>query len=254
MRVRLDRRLLAAAVLLCWAGGLMALARRRQNVSDSERLAIGALRIDPATYYYALSRNGRQIGNATSAIDTGASGFNSLDQVRLLHDSARAGAEVTATSAAYLNRSFTLDSFEVSVEGTDHPLRFRAIAAQQSKVLLPTLAPIALILSRQPEVGESVQRWLYNPVERRVERVTLTIAAESLFSVVDSAAFDTTSHTWLAAHADTVRSWKITTPSRALSAWVDAHGRIVAASEPGGASLMRTTYEIALLNPKLLAK
>jgi hypothetical protein len=30
---------------------------------------------------------------------------------------------------------------------------------------------------------------------------------------------------------------------------VDSRGRIVSASEPGGATLTRTAYEIAMLNP-----
>ncbi|MEO7104020.1 MAG: hypothetical protein ABI311_11590, partial [Gemmatimonadaceae bacterium] len=172
----------------------------------------------------------------------------------LAPDSGTTARGVTATSTAYLNRSFTLDSFEVNVIGTGQPLWFRGVTAAQSKLLLPSLAPIALVLSHRPTVGRRVDQWIYNPVSRHVERVTLTIAAESLFSVVDSAAYDTTLHTWTAAHTDTIRSWEIRTPSHGISAWVDAHGRIVAASEPGGGSLTRTTYEIALLNPKLLSK
>src|SRR5665213_3664536 len=253
-QIPLDRRHMAAAVLAVWVIALVALARRSRDVSDVQLLSQAALRIDPATYYYALSRSGVQIGDATSAIDTNSSGFKSQDLVRLAQDSGETSAEVTTTSTAYLNRSFTLDSFEVNVAGTGQPLWFRGVTATQSKLLLPSLAPIALILSHRPTVGRHVDQWLYNPVSRRIERVTLTIAAESLFSVVDSAAFDTTLHAWSAAHTDTIRSWEIRTPSRGISAWVDAHGRIVAVSEPGGMSLMRTTYEIALLNPKLLSK
>jgi len=252
--IRLDRRHLAAALIAAWVVGLVALARRSRNVSDIQRLTQGALRIDPATYYYTLSRNGAQIGDATSSMDTSSSGFKSQNLVRLASNSDTQGQEVTATSTSYLDRSFTLDSFEVNVTGTGKPLRFRGITAAQSKLLLPSLAPIALILSHWPTIGRRADQWIYNPVSRRVERVTLTISAESLFSVVDSAAFDTTLHAWVAARTDTIRSWEITTPSRGISAWVDAHGRIVAASEPGGASLIRTTYEIALLNPKLLSK
>ncbi|MEO7042317.1 MAG: hypothetical protein ABI035_08665 [Gemmatimonadaceae bacterium] len=254
MMIRLDRRHLAAALIAAWLVGLVALSRRSRDVSDVQLLTQGALRIDPATFYYALSRNGTQIGDATSSIDTSSSGFKSQNLVRLAPDSGTKNRDLTATSTAYLDRSFTLDSFEVNVTGTGQPLWFRGVTAAQSKLLLPSLAPIALILSHRPAVGRRVDQWIYNPVSRRVERVTLTIAAESLFSVVDSAAFDTTLHAWAAAHTDTIRSWEITTPSRGVSAWVDAHGRIVAASEPGGASLMRTTYEIALLNPKLLSK
>lgn len=247
----MDRRLLAVAVLLGWVVGLITLARRRANVSDVDMLATGALRLDPATYYYTLSRNGQTIGDASSAIDTSASGFKSKNTVRLYPRTASDSEQIVATTTAYLSRAFALDSFAVAVTGLPYPVWQRAVPAANSKLLLPSLAPIALILSRPPRVGASVNQWLYNPVARRVENVTLSIAAESLFSVVDSAAFDSTAGMWIAAHSDTVRSWKITTPSRGISAWVDAHGRLVAVSEPGGAALTRTPYEIALLNPKL---
>jgi hypothetical protein len=246
--LRPDRRALAGIVLLCWAGGLAVLARRRHDVSDVQRLAGGVLRLDPATYYYALSQNGTTLGDATSAIDTGAAGFRARNVVRIRPDSAASASQVEATSTAYLSRAFVLDSFTVSVTGTDSPLRLRAVTEKDSKLLLPTLAPIALILSRPPRVGARADQWLYNPVARRVQRVTMRIAAESLFTVVDSASYDSTLRMWTPAHSDTVRSWMIVTPSRGVFAWVDAHGRIVAAGEPGGASMIRTAYEIALLN------
>lgn len=243
---------MAAAVLVCWVVGLVALARREHNVSDVDMLAMGALRVDPATYYYSLSRYGQPIGDVSSTIDTSARGFKSRNTVRLYPRTTRDSEQTVATSTAYLSRAFVLDSFSVTVTGLQHPGWLRAVPATNSKLLLPSLTPMALILSRPPRVGASSSRWLYNPATRRVENVTLTIAAESLFSVVDSAAFDSTAHTWIAAHADTVRSWKITVPTRGVSAWVDAQGRFVAASEPGGTTLLRTTYEIAMLNPKLL--
>lgn len=247
MKLGADRRMVAAAVLLCWVAALAILLRRRQGVSEVQRLAGGALRLDPATYYYTLSREGKRLGDASSVIDTGAGGFRARNVVRLAADSA-ASVRTEAVSTAYLSRDFVLDSFAISVSGMDVPFRLAATTAKGSKLLLPWLAPIALILSRTPQVGASIEQWIYNPVERRVQRVTLRIAAESLFTVVDSAVFNSSRNMWTPAHSDTVRSWMVTTPSRAVSAWVDAHGRIVAASEPGGASLTRTAYEIAMLN------
>lgn len=248
----MDRRTLAAAVLVCWVVGLVALARREHNVSDVDMLAMGALRLDPATYYYSLARYDQPIGDVSSTIDTSKSGFRSRNIVRLYPRAESDSEQKIATSTAYLSRAFVLDSFSVTVTGRQHPVWVRAVPATNSKLLLPSLTPIALLLSRPPRVGAGSSRWLYNPATRRVESVTLTIAAESLFSVVDSAAFDSSAHTWIPVHSDTVRSWKLTTPTRGVSAWVDAQGRIVAASEPGGTTLLRTAYEIAMLNPKLL--
>lgn len=251
MTFRPDRRTLAAAVLVCWIAGVVALARRRHDVSDSELLARGVLRLAPATYFYALYQNSQQIGSASSAIDTTARGFIARDIVRARMPMVSDSQSITAMSTAYLTHGFALDSFALSVSGEQHPFRLQGKPEPHSGVLLPTLAPIALMLMREPQTGASTERWLYNPVARRVERVTMSIVAESLFHVVDSAAFDSTRHEWIGAHFDTVRSWKVATPSRAISTWVDSQGRIVAASESGGLSLVRTTYEIATLNPKL---
>lgn len=246
MKVHADRRTLAAVVLLCWVGAISIFFWRRQDVSDVQRLAGGVLRLDPATYYYTLSSDGQRLGDATSVIDTGGAGFRARNVVRLTDDSAGGGTE--AVSTAYLSRAFVLDSFSISVSGTDAPFRLTASTAKGSKLLLPSLAPIALILSGTPRVGATSEQWIYNPVAKRVQHVTLRIAAESLFTVVDSAVFDSSRNMWTPAHSDTVRSWMITTRSRTVAAWVDAHGRVVAASEPGGASLTRTAYEIAMLN------
>ncbi len=243
--------MVAAAVLVCWGAGIVALGLRRHDVPDADLLARGALKLEPATYFYTVFQDGQQIGAASSTIDTTAHGFIARDIVRARTLVGGANQSVTAMSTAYLTHGFALDSFALSVAGNQHPLRLRGTPEPQSGVLLPTLAPIALMLMREPRIGASTDRWVYDPVARRVERVTMRIAAESLFRVVDSAAFDTTRHQWMAAHVDTVRSWKITTPSRAISAWVDSQGRIVSASEAGGLALTRTTYEIATLNPKL---
>ena len=249
MKLGADRRTLAAMILLSWVAALAILAHRRQTVSDVQRLAGGVLRLDPATYYYTLSKDGKRLGDATSVIDTGPAGFKERNVVRFADDSAASAPRGEATSTAYLSRAFVLDSFAITVSGMGTPFRLIASTAKGSKLLLPSLAPIALVLSRAPRIGASTDQWIYNPVAKRVQRVTLRIAAESLFTVVDSAVFDGSRNIWTPAHSDTVRSWMITTPSRAISAWVDSHGRIVAASEPGGATLIRTAYEIAMLNP-----
>jgi hypothetical protein len=251
VKLTADRRSLAAAVLVCWAIGLVWLVRRRHDVSDSARLAQGVLRLEPGTYFYTVYQTGEPIGWASSSLDTGSTGFTSREAVRVRALIAGDSQTVVASSTAHLTRAFELDTFALSVNGDEHPFRVRQTPPAGSRVLVPSLAPIAIMLTRKPSVGASTIMSIYNPISRRVERVTLGIAAESLFTVVDSAAFDTAQHRWAAAHTDTVRSWEIVPPSRAVSAWVDSRGRLVAASEPGGLSIMRSTYELATLNPKL---
>jgi hypothetical protein len=250
VKLRLDRRAAAAAVLIAWVAGIALLAHRRHSSTDAELLARGALRLDPATYFYTVSQNSEQIGSASSSIDTSANGFTVREVARFRTLISGNSQSVVASSTAYLSRGLALDSFSVAVTGK-HPLHDVNAPAAHSGILLPTLAPIALMLTREPRVGFTTSSPIYNPMVGHVERVTMSIAAESLFSVVDSAVFDSAQHHWMPAHLDTVRSWKIVAPSRGIFAWVDSRGRLVAASAPGGAAIERTAYEIATLNPKL---
>jgi hypothetical protein len=89
---------------------------------------------------------------------------------------------------------------------------------------------------------------VFDPTTRLVIRPELTIRAESLFTVVDSAAFDING-AWAPAHRDTVRAWRIEGAPHGLSAWVDVEGRVVAATA-GSLSATRTAFEIAFKNPQ----
>ena len=81
--------------------------------------------------------------------------------------------------------------------------------------------------------------------------VTLKLEADSLFLVADSASFDSTTNHWVKAHQDSVRGWRITHRGSPITAWVDKAGRLIAASEPGGITMVRTAFEIAFANWKL---
>lgn len=250
MRWRPDRRLLAGLALVAWGGAIALLALRRHSRTDAQLLARGALDVAPATYFYVVAQDTLPIGYASSSIDTTASGFTAREMIRVRALIAHDSQTVAASSVAYLSRGLALDSFAISISD-QRPLHEMSRPQRSADVTLPSLASMALMLTRTPHVGANAEAQIYNPLSGQVERVTLGIAAESLFSVVDSAVFDSTRRQWTAAHLDTVRSWKIVAPSKGISAWVDAEGRIVAASGPGGASVTRTAYEIATLNQKL---
>ncbi|MDQ2891047.1 MAG: hypothetical protein M3R65_10935 [Gemmatimonadota bacterium] len=251
--LRPDRRFWAVLVICGWLGGMAALAARRHSVPPAQLLARGVLGLQPATFYYAVTQNGRPIGSASSAIDTLDSGLLARDVAIVRGLNMGDSQTVTGISSAYLSRAFALDSFALSVNNGRTAIRLHGKTVGRDAVLLPGLVPIAVMLATQPRVGTRTAMWIYNPVARRVQRVTLSIAAESLFRVVDSAAFDSPRGTWIASHADTIRSWKITIPTNSVSAWVDSQGRIVEAEEAGGLKIVRTAYEVAALNQKQFA-
>ena len=74
-------------------------------------------------------------------------------------------------------------------------------------VSLPTLVPIVFMMGGSPNIGRSRSYGIYEPMGDSVARVTLRVAAESLFTVSDSATYDSTAQRWSSAHTDTVRSW-----------------------------------------------
>ena len=117
-------------------------------------------------------------------------------------------------------------------------------------LFFPTSAPLPLMLSQPPRIGRQMKMELFDPIGRTTRDVTLRIEADTLFNVTDSAALDTVAGMWVEAHRDTVRAWRIGGDAPVLTAWVDASGRLVQASEPGGISLRRTAFELAFENLK----
>jgi hypothetical protein len=141
-------------------------------------------------------------------------------------------------------------TLRVTTEPKDgRPITQEAIA--DAPVFIPTMAPLPLLLTKEPKLGDSVRVALFDPMSRGLKNVTLRIEADSLFLIADSATFDSTSNRWVKAHQDSVRGWRITHRGSPLTAWVDRAGRLIAASEPGGITMVRTAFEIAFANWKL---
>jgi hypothetical protein len=267
---------IAVAVLALWAVGLGFLARRELFRPRSENLAAAALRVNPGAVFFAVTRAGEQIGFASSTIDTTAKQITATDY--LLADLPLGGEEKRAEtrSVVTLSRAMRLDSFTVSLETDSIPFEARGHMLGDSvlrlsvgdtlrpdtsrlkltgPVLLPTLLPLALMLGEPPKVGAKTTYSVFDPVEQVPKPVVVTIVAESLFVVSDSAKLDTASQRWTIAHDDTVRAWKMKTDAtQPFTAWVDEQGRLVQADLPGGLSIERRAYEIAFENWKLDAR
>jgi hypothetical protein len=116
---------------------------------------------------------------------------------------------------------------------------------------IPTVGPVPLMLRGTPKIGDSIRVSMFDPLARNVREVTMKIQHDSLFLVADSAHLDQATGRWVKARQASARGWRITGPGSRLTAWVDADGRLLAASEPGGISLVRTAFEIAFENWRL---
>jgi hypothetical protein len=275
--IKRHRGMVAAGILAAWIGGLGLLAWRQVSRGDAERLAEVALRVTPGAAFYGVTQGSEQIGFASSTIDTAATGLILTDL--FVADLPVGGAlhRASARSEVWLTRGLALDSFALTLDSDaggirvtgrpegdsvltvalktgDEPADTQRVQAR-GPVFLPTLVPLAVMLSRRPQVGARRTLMVFDPTAMAPREVTVRIAAESLFTLVDSAAFDQGSKRWGPALRDTVRAWRLETeggdnPAR-LSGWVDAQGRMVRVTQPGAMVMQRMAYELAYENWRL---
>jgi len=265
------RAAIGAAIVVLWLAGLAMMLRRSGSRSEQQDLAEIALRLQPATFYYVVERNGRQIGAAASALDTTTQSLISEDYYVGEHPTGDSTERVSGRWHTRLSRAMRLSAMSILVTRPREPFALSALVQDDStltitrssgsrKVALgaepfgpplftPSLAPVALMLGGARKLGDGRQLAMFDPLTRKVIRPQLTIRAESLFVVVDSANLDPRGD-WAVAHRDTVRAWRIEGAPHGVTAWVDDTGRIVAASAPNGISVTRTAFELAFRKPR----
>ncbi|HZI42304.1 MAG TPA: transglutaminase-like domain-containing protein [Gemmatimonadaceae bacterium] len=271
------RALAAVLVLLLWLGGLGFLVRREYFRPDTERLAEAALRVSPGAVYYAVMQGHRQIGFASSSIDTATTTISVDDY--LVADLPVGGRTHRASARTHvvLTRAMHTKAFVVTFEADAGPIVARGrvlndtllmlmlatgndtpVDTQRIKlagpILLPTLVPLAIALGEPPKVGAKYKLPVFDPVGLTPREVSLSIAAESSFVVNDSSAMDRATGTWRGVQPDTLRAFRIATDTGAGAAgfagWIDEQGRVVQTSQLGF-ELQRLPYEVAFENWRL---
>ncbi|MEO8909503.1 MAG: hypothetical protein ABI408_04675 [Gemmatimonadaceae bacterium] len=265
------RGLFAALIVALWLGGMAMMVERNANRSEAQKLAEVALRLQPATYYYSIERDGLQIGAASSSLDTTVNSLESEEY--FVGEFPVTGSQPhERTSARWqtrLTRGLHLIDMSAAVSRPTKPFSINAMIQDDTAIFIagkkathrpaarytfiaplftPTLAPIVFMLGGPAKIGRSQQVSVFDPITRTVARPTLRISAESLFTVVDSATIRSNGE-WLVAHRDTVRAWRLDGAPHGLVTWVDSDGRVVAA-QAGDLSAIRTAFEIAFKNSK----
>jgi transglutaminase-like putative cysteine protease len=240
-----------------------------------ERLAEAGLRVTPSATFYAVLQQGRQIGFASTTVDTTDGGIDVIDY--LVADLPIAGEvhRATARTTVKLSRALRVLSFTVDIDADLSPIKasgrvladtLLVLAVQGAgaqadtqrirlggPMLLPTLVPLAIALGEQPKRGKTYTLPLFDPLGMTAKDVTVRVDAESLFVVQDSSVFDRRRSRWVGALPDTVRAWRLTTGSNGptgFTGWVDEQGRVVTATQVLGLTLERRPYEVAFENWK----
>lgn len=271
----MSRKTIAVAILATWVAALALLYNRTTNRTPEQALTEAGMRVSPATYYYILEQGGKQVGAASSALDTTNSRIVSTDFVRGEIPVGNEVLRMEARSEARFTRGLRMRDFVIRAVGDLTPFLLRGVIQEGEDktlrvtvenegeepvtlenvaslpVFIPTVSPLPLMLRGAPRRGDSVRISMFDPMTRKLRDVTMRVETDSLFLLADSAHVDTATGRWVKARQDSLRGWRITGRNSPLTAWVDADGRLIAASEPGGISLVRTAYEIAFENWRL---
>lgn len=266
-----------ALIIFLWLIGIAALVRRELYVPEPEQLREAALLVVPGTAFYEVMRGDQRVGWASSSIDTGATGISVHDVLIVDQADTLASRRLAARARVSLTPALRLTGFVFEL-GADHdPYKVTgrmnrdslltlvtqtgtsrpdtATMTVHASVFWPTTVPLALALGARPRIGRTYKYSIYDPTTGTPEDVSLTVGAESLFVVSDSAKLDEARGTWVSAHADTVRGWRLDPQGSTLvSGWIDERGRIIESSPMGVYTLRRTAYEMAFRNWTLEAK
>jgi hypothetical protein len=252
-------------VVALWIAGMAMMMHRNANRTESQQLAEVTLRVQPSTFYYAIDRDGEQIGAASSGLDTTKNSL--IAEEYFLGDYGSSTKPVERTAARWqtrFTRGLHLIDLTADVTRPTKPFSINGTVQDDSAIFIAgkkvtgrpaarytftaplfnaSVASVVFMLGGEAKIGRSQTMSVFDPITRAVVRPTLRIQAESLFTVVDSAMRDPSGE-WTVAHRDTVRAWRIEGAPHGLEAWVDAEGRIVTA-RAGSLTATRTAFEIA---------
>ena len=259
----------AVAIVLAWIAGIGMLVRREYFRPHIDRLAEAALRVQPAALFYAVLQGEKQVGFASSTIDTSTAMIEQRDY--LVADIPVGGRvqRTTTRTTVTLTRTLRVRTFDVETNTGSAVTRTRGevtgdtaltlvtgsgAAADTQRItlagpiLLPAQAPLAVALEERPSIGKSYVLPLFDPAAHAASDVRIDVRAESLFVVNDSSVFDSTSGRWQGTLADTVRGWQIVAQGgTGVGGWVDQQGRLLASNQMGF-RLERRPYEVAFEN------
>jgi hypothetical protein len=262
--------MVGGAIIVAWIAGLGVLIRREYFRPQVERLAEAAKRVSPGAVYYAVMQGERQVGFASSIIDTTVASIGVRDylvaDVPVGGKARRASARTNVT----LSRGLRMQDFDFELNTESTPLHasgrtegdsvlILAVASGNAKpdtqrialngpVLLPTIVPLAIALSEPPKVGKHYVLPVFNPASMSSADVGLDVQAESAFVMSDSAVYDSSTARWKGIHPTSLRAWQVAAKSASgFAGWIDEQGRIVQTKQLGF-ELRRLPYEVAFEN------
>ncbi len=262
--------MVGGAIIAAWLAGVGMLVQREYFRPQFERLAEAAMRVTPGAVYYGVMQGGRQVGFASSTIDTARTTISVVDYLVADLPVGGKSRRATARTNVVLSRALRVKTFDLDLETEGAPIRAAGSVEGDSvlvltissgndagkpqriplsgPILLPTLVPLAVALGETPSVGKHYVLPVFDPSTMSAKQVRLDVRAESSFVVDDSSAYDAATKRWHGIQPATVKAYQISAAtSGGFAGWVDEQGRIVQTTQLGF-DLKRLPYEVAFEN------
>lgn len=273
----MSRRTLAVLILALWVGALGWLVQR-QWLAGPSASDLARWPVPPGAAWHSVRLGERQIGLSSLTIDTVPEGLRvtELVTIDLPRDNASIPRRASIRIEAHYSRTLRLQAWNSdlltaqgrrSSRGTvqgdtlltiissaaSGPAETLSVAVRRP-VVLPHAVPLVAASRGLPRAGDRLNVPVYDPLEGEMRLERVSIAAESLFVVPDSAMFSTDLDRWIVAHSDTVRSWRLDSDEFGLPVhrWIDAAGMTVQTEYPLGAVISRSAFEIVNINFRAL--
>ena len=254
--------------MIAWVGALGWLVARERSPLPPAGMAEPLPRVNPRTVFYYVRLYGRQIGIASSAIDTVPAGVRATMRYDVRLPAGDSTRRVVRSDEVLLSRRLALESFAAVQSGggvvqtvrgrvDDGALRWQTgrqrgatsshgeIPAEEGLIVASAL-PLRLAFSAPLVRGRAEQVPLFEAGRGRVTRLQVRVAQDTVLAIPDSAVYDTARRSWTPAHVDSVRAWQIDArgDSTAETLWIDAEGQLVSGRTAEGWELSRSAFEL----------
>lgn len=258
-------------IMTAWFASLGWLVQREYLSASSPGDVAASARVVPGAAFFIVSLNGRQVGIASTTVDTLNGAVRVSERLDVNLPDGPDTLDARFASDLHLSPALTLRSFTTSVAGDLAPLHLQGLLGAGDSLLLElepegrpprslraplaggTLAsaiPLLAAVNGPLRIGRRLRVPVIDPLDGSRRTRTLLISDSMRTVVVDSAEVDSATGLWVPANQYEITAWKLeetgTDVPRAL--WVDAQGFVVEAEHEFGFTLRRTAFEIAYRN------
>src|SRR5207247_8463769 len=130
------RAVLAVIIVALWLGGMAMMFRRNATRSEAQQLTEVALRLQPATFYYLVERDGQQIGAASSAVDTTVNTLVSEEYFVGDYPTPKSVERTSARWQTRLTRGFRLADLTIDIARQTRPYSINASVEEDTLLFI----------------------------------------------------------------------------------------------------------------------